>query len=313
MRRILLPASIMLLFFTNCLEPPRDNPYDPNNPDKGSLTGIAYDYNGDVLEGTLVKLKLYDNIIYSTLTNSQGRYEFQSVAANDYELVAETDHYHSLYIDVTIDTDDYDTLDLYFDELCLPFDDEVVGTQEPFDFHILSGTWTILEDWGEPSEHSTPNVYNGVHDGASAPIALSVFRDTLQDFWVSTNVKLLGSSSTWYAGIALRYQDADNYYRLELRPNGIALMKILGGNISELKLDSTVSFATGTWYRIGADVYDNVIKVYLNYTERFEIQDTASPFSSGLTGFWIYTSEPTGSASANFDDAHITPEHAKGQ
>jgi hypothetical protein len=303
----------MLLVFTNCLEPPRDNPYDPNNPDKGNLTGIAYDYKWDVLEGVLVKLKLGEDIIYSTVTNSEGRYEFDSVAANYYTLYAEADYYHSLYIDMEIRSDTYDTLDLYFDELCFHFDNEVVNTPEPFDFKILFGTWKIMEDWGEPSEHSTPNVYNGVHTGSSGDPALSVFSDTLQDFWVSTHVKILGSSSTWYAGIALRYQDVANYYWLELRTDGLAVMKILNGNVSQLELYSTVSFTTDTWYHIGADVYDNKIKVYLDYTELFEVQDTSSPFYSGLTGFWIYTSEPTGSAAANFDDVHITPEYAKRQ
>jgi len=303
-----MPIIITLLVFTNCLEPPRDNPYDPNNPDKGNLTGIAYDHRWNALESTLVKLKIGDEIIYSAVTNSEGRYEFESVAANYYTLVAETDYYHSLYIDVQIESDEYDTLDLYFDELCFQFDDEVVNTPEPFGFSILFGTWKIMEDWGEPGEHSTPNVYNGVHNGGSAPIALSVFRDTLDNFWVSTDIKILGSSSTWYAGIAFRYQDINNYYWLELRTNGLAVMKILNGNVSQLELYSTVSFATDTWYEVGVYVYDNNIKVYLDNTELFEIQDTSSPIYSGLTGLWIYTSEPTGSAAANFDGVHITPE-----
>jgi hypothetical protein len=305
MKKTLLPI-LLILFFTTCLEPPRENKHDPYN--QAYLAGTAYDYNQDPLEGARVKLKNeYDHEIeYETVTNSSGWYEFPQVISRDYTVIAEAEYYTTLYIqDVCIEpsshTDDYD---LYFDELHFDFDNEALGTQEPFGFATLFGTWQVQED---PDAHSAPNVYNALHTASSAPFALSVFRDTVEDFWFSAKIKVLSGSSTWNAGLALRYQDENNYYRVQFMSNGLSLVKIQNGNPIQLAIADTYTFAPHNWYHVSAYVHDTHITVYLDYTELFEINDNASPFYMGAAGLWIYNSEPTGSATANFDDVYIAP------
>jgi hypothetical protein len=293
----------------SCLEPPRDNPYDPNNPNKGSLAGTAYDYRWNAFEGAQVNLKIGGHVIYSTETDGEGWYEFPEVAAGVYTLTAEAEYYNTLYYD-DVEIKSYyniDTFDLYFQELYFHFDNETPGTQEPYGFRKLLGDWQIQEDAGQPEQHSIPNVYKGLHNGSSTPFAVSVFNDTLEDFWIGTGIRVLGSSTGWAAGLVLRYQDVNNFYFVEFTADALSLIKVRNGNSTQLETVDTHTFATDTWYRISAYTHDELIKVYLDYDELFEIEDTSSPIYSGAAGLWLRTSEPAGQATAHFDDVRIWP------
>jgi hypothetical protein len=113
-----ISISILLIFFaaTACLEPPRDNPHDPSNPDKGHLAGTAYDQSLLPLEDALVTLKISDEGKYSTYTDAQGDYEFEAVDPGLYTLVAEAEGYSTLTFDnIAIEScTENDTFDLYF-------------------------------------------------------------------------------------------------------------------------------------------------------------------------------------------------------
>lgn len=303
MKKMLLPV-LLIFFFTTCIEPPRENPNDPYN--QAYFAGTAYDHNWNPLEGARVKLKCCDEIKYETVTNSSGWYEFPLVTATTYTVIAEAEYYATLYIDdVRIEpsshTADYD---IYFDELHFDFDDETPGTQNPVGFTVLYGTWQVQQD---PDAHSAPNVYNATHSPSSDPFALSVYNDPVEDFWFSAKIKVLSGSSTWNAGLVLRYQDENNYYLVQFMTNGLSLMKIENGNPVQLAIADTYTFSPNHWYRVSAHTNGINIRVFLDYEELFDIDDNASPFYEGEAGLWIYTSEPTGSASASFDDVYIAP------
>lgn len=305
MKKILLPIIIML-FFTTCLEPPRENPNDPYN--QAYFAGTVYDHNSNPLEGARVKLKTeYDHEIkYETMTNSSGWYEFPQVTARTYTVIGEAEYYTTLHIaDICIEPSSYtDNFDLYFDELYFDFDNEQPGTQEPFGFTTLFGTWHVQAD---PDAHSAPNVYNAVHNANNAPFALSVYTDPVEDFWLSAKIKVLSGSSTWNAGLALRYQDENNFYVVQITSGDISVVKMENGVPVQLGTSSAYTFNPDQWYRVSAYAYDNSITVYLDYEELFDVDDSSSPFYTGAAGLWIHTSEPAGSASANFDDVYIAP------
>ena len=111
MKKILTPI-LLILFFTTCLEPPRENPNDPYN--QAYFAGTAYDHNWNPLEGARVKLKYDHEIEHETVTNSSGWYEFPQVTARTYTAIAEAEYYTTLYIaDVCIKKSSYnDTFDL---------------------------------------------------------------------------------------------------------------------------------------------------------------------------------------------------------
>lgn len=309
MKKISVSVLLVLLAATACLEPPRDNPCDPNNPDKGYLAGTAYDHNLLPLEGAVVTLKIGDEEKYSTQTDSQGDYEFTAVDPGLYTLVAEAQYYSPLtndYVEIKSYTHS-DTSDLYFQEQYFDFETEALGTQEPFGFRSVLGTWQVADDYGEPSEHSVPKVYNAQNSGVNLSFTLAVLRDTLDDFRFGTSVKVLGASGgLWRAGLILRYQDANNFYLVQFATGALSLVKIQNGSPVQLHVD-TLMFATDMWYFIAAHLYSNHIKVYLNSNELFDIQDTSSPFLAGVAGMFVKSDDPTGQASANFDDVYVVP------
>jgi len=305
MRIIILTIIVGLLIFTACLEPDRAS-YDPNNPNKPSLYGYTHNYDWSPLPGATVKLKQGGEIKYSTVSNTEAWFEFLEINPGIYELYGEAEYYNPSVDTVYLCAGCRDTFDVHFEELYFHFENEAPGTQEPFGFTRLYGSWEVQEDLGEPDEHSTPNVYNALHDPAGSVFALSVFRDTLEDFWIGVNIKVNSSSVSWHVGLMLRYQNDSNYYLIQFMPDAISLMKMRNGNETELESD-TYNFAPDTWYRISAYLHDEHIKVYLDYEELFEKEDYASPLLSGTAGLWLRTSEPTGSATANFDDVRIWP------
>jgi len=310
MGRLSIAACTVLLVTLACLEPPRDNPYDPNNPDKGYLAGTAYDHNGDFLEGAMVKLKIGDIDEYSTQTDFQGNYEFAEVDPGLYTLVAEAQYYSTLYFeDVEIKSYTHnDTFNLYFQELYFNFENEQSGTAEPFGFRQLFGTWQVQEDHGEPAQHSIPMVYGAVNNPMSTFYAMSVLRDTLTDFWFGANIKVLGSSaSSWRTGIALRYQDANNYYLVQFTTNSLSLVKVRDSSPLPMGIIDTLSFSTDMWYYLSAHLYGSTIIVYLNFEELFQVHDTSSPLLAGVVGLWLRSDDPLAEASANFDDVYVVP------
>lgn len=295
----------MLLIVSACLEPERDAPYDPNNPNKSHLYGYTVDQNWFALPDIEVQLKQGGVVKYSTVSNNEGWFEFIDIDPGAlYELYAEIEYYNPFLETLYLCAGCYDTVYVHFDELMLDFDNEPLGTQQPYGFLRLFGNWQVQEDLSAPDKHSTPNVYNALHAG-STPFAVSVLRDTLHDFWLSVNVKVLSSSNMWHAGMVLRYQDENNYYRVQFTPDSLTLVKMKNGVFTQLANTTSHSYATDTWYHISAYLSDDKIKIFLDYNEIFEIYDTSSPLHSGLAGLCLFTSGPTGSATANFDDVHL--------
>ena len=310
MVRLSIAASIALLVTLACLEPPRDNPCDPNNPDKGYLAGTAYDHNGDFLEGAMVKLKIGDIDEYSTQTDFQGNYEFAEVDPGLYTVAAEAQYYSTLYFeDVEIKSYTHlDTFNLYFQEFYFNFESEQPGTAEPFGFRQLFGTWQIEEDHGEPAQHTVPMVYAATHDPMSGYYSLAVVRDTLDDFWLGANIKVLGSSgSAWRTGLILRYQDMNNYYLVQFTTGSISLVKIRDGSPLPMAIADTINFAADTWHYLAAQLYGNNIKIYLDFSELFNVEDTSSPLLAGISGLWLKSDDPFVEARANFDDVYVAP------
>ena len=310
MKWISIILCLSLLIIAGCLEPPRDNPYDPNNPDKGYLAGTAYDHAGGFLESAAVRLIIGDENKYSTQTDFQGNYEFSEVDPGLYTIVAAAHYYDTLYFE-NVEIKSYthnDSFDLYFNNLYFNFESEQVGTAEPYGFRHIIGTWQIQEDYGEPAQHSTPMVYGATNSVSSTAYSLVVLQDTLDDFSIGVNVKILGSSGwSWRSGLILRYQDANNYYLLQFTTGALSLVKVRDGSPLPIAVIDTLTFSADTWYNIAASLIGNRIIVYLNNEELFDINDTTSPLLAGVSGLWLKSDDPTTDARANFDDVRLIP------
>jgi len=67
--------SILLISTLSCLEPERDNPYDPNNPGKVDLGGTVYGINYHSIDGATIKLIQDTIVVKETQSEVTGRYE----------------------------------------------------------------------------------------------------------------------------------------------------------------------------------------------------------------------------------------------
>lgn len=305
MKKLMFPIILVLLIVSACLEPERNAPYDPNNPNKPHLYGYTVDQNWSALPDIEVQLKQGGIVKYSTMSNAEGWFEFIDIDPGVlYELYAEIEYYSPFLETLYLCAGCYDTVYVHFGDLMLDFDNEPLGTQQPYGFLRLFGTWQVQEDLSAPGQHSTPNVYQGLHAGGTT-FATSVLHDTLHDFWLSVNVKVLSSSNMWHAGMVLRYQNENNYYLVQFTADSLTLSKMRNGSSTQLANTTSHSFNTDTWYHISAYLSDDKIKIFLDYNEIFEIYDTSFPLHSGLAGLRLSTSELTGSATANFDDVHL--------
>jgi hypothetical protein len=151
-------------------------------------------------------------------------------------------------------------------------------------------------------------VYSATNNASSTAPSLAAVRDTLDDFWFGANIKVLGSSGwSWRAGLALRYQDTNNYYLIQFTTGSLSLVKVRDGSPLPMGIVDTLNFAADTWYYVSAHLYGSSIKVYLDFEELFEVDDTSSPILNGIGGLWLKSDDPAIDARANFDDVYVAP------
>ena len=71
---------------------------------------------------------------------------------------------------------------------------------------------------------------------------------------VQARIKILsfnGSSTSYYAGLCARVQDANNYYCVTLRSNGsVSIRGDIGGSSNSIGSSNSYGVVTGTWYTV---------------------------------------------------------------
>lgn len=284
----------------SCLKPPRDNEFDPNNPDKAYLSGRTYCPEGPL--STIVNLIKSDTIIYLTDTSGgSGFYEFKKIDPGIYKILARAPYYKpvEIYPESLPAGTENDTFDIYLCEMYFNFDDEAVGTQEPFGFIRKTGNWQVVEDNQEPGKHTVPNVYN-----CDDSLGVALFNKPVANFYLSAIFKIsVMTMPYWKTGFLLRYQNENNYYVISIDSANMALLKIINGTPQMPPIGVVAySFSKDTWYYLEADVYDNHFRIKLNYEEMIVADDNT--FSEGSVGFWVFNN-PGHHTSVDFDDFDI--------
>jgi hypothetical protein len=87
---------------------------------------------------------------------------------------------------------------------------------------------------------------------------------------VQARIKILsfnGSSSSYYAGLCARVEDANNYYCVTLRSDAkVAIRGNIGGSSNSLGSSVSYGVATGTWYTVQLAVVGSTITASINGT-----------------------------------------------
>jgi hypothetical protein len=125
---------------------------------------------------------------------------------------------------------------------------------------------------------------------------------------VEARIKILsfgGSSSSYYAGLCARVQDANNYYCVTLRSDAkVAIRGDVGGSSSSIGSSVSSGVATGTWYTVQLQVIGSIITASIDGTpvlpKTGDPAITDSSLASGGIGLIV------DNADAEFDDVSAT-------
>jgi len=285
---------------TSCLNAPRNNKYDPENPDKVRLKGYTYEANGLILEGAIIRLLFDDEIIDTDTSDLEGSFEFDKIDPGIYKITAEAHHYSSLEIyPESLWAGMYiDNYDVFFSTL--NFEEDREGTSLPYGFDTICGNWRVEKDTELPELHSTPNVYNGSNNPNEW--AITQYHEPMTNFSLQVKVKVLNISQVdWRTGFVFRYQNENNHYRLYISSDTIAMAKVENSGEELLRI-SNHDFFTDTWYSLRVECDGNFMLIYLNDEPLFVIIDNA--FADGCIG--LYCGNQSGMVtSVNFDDVEI--------
>jgi hypothetical protein len=310
MKKSSIISLLLLLGMLSCLDPGRDNPYDPENPDIAELGGTVFGIDYLPVEGSTIKLMQDTIIIDETESDVTGWYELTGIIPDTYKLIAEADLYTCLEYDLDIAAGTRnDSFDLHFEEIFFDFEDEPLGPNPPRGFLIRSGQWDIIQDNTDPGLHSAPNVFRGINTHGAEPFAQTVFKEPIKDFWMDARFKydLISSVGLGAAGFVLRAQDEHNFYLLLLDVDALGLWVVMGDTFHHqpLALDTTVVFLPDTWYCMAADFHENELYVYVNENEVFHLQDNT--FQQGFVGLCVKSWQAGGHSAVHFDDVGIWP------
>jgi len=296
--------SIVALLLTACLDAPRDNIYDPENPNKAYLSMNIYGLGIYPLEGAVANLLRDGNVIKSDTSNELGAVVFENIDPGIYYFTAAASHYspieqgpESLWAGGYI-------ADRRIEFLTLHFEDDLLGASSPHCFIASSGAWVIDEDTEEPEAHSTPNVYQGV-DSSSSGYSLSLCEPEAQYFLLEAKLKVAASSeNNWHAGVVFRFQDENNCYKLLISPDTTYCYYLVNGQPIYLNIKER-AFAVDTWHTLKVERRrgESTIRISINNTVLFTSYDNI--FSEGQVGLFVSNNDGPAAATTNFDDVTV--------
>ena len=125
---------------------------------------------------------------------------------------------------------------------------------------------------------------------------------------VQARIKVLsfnGSSSSYYAGLCARVQDANNYYCVTLRSDAkVAIRGDIGGSSNSIGSSVSYALTTGTWYTVQLEIVGSTITASINGTPVLpKTGDPAITDSSLATGGIALIVD---NADAEFDDVTVS-------
>jgi hypothetical protein len=304
MKKLILVVPIIILSLAVCIKPPRDNEYDPNNPNKAALSGTVYDINGNRLPKAVVSLMQDTEVFYADTSAAEGAYAIADIDPGIYKLIARAPYCKPYECDAeSLPADTVAAVDICFCEQYYDFESESLGTIQPYGFETVFGNWLILSDSAEPGDHSLPMVYHG-NKPVSGGISVSLLTNSAADFFFETKLKVLDYGNlTWATGALFRYSDTLNFYFVAITNTGIALERRLNG-VDSTFMATPHSFLTGQWYDLIVEMRGSHIQVLLNWDKIFETDDGSIP--NGPVGLWISNTYAAHATSVHFDDVVIS-------
>jgi hypothetical protein len=307
-RRII--SISLLLTITACLDAPRDNKYDPENPDQAYLSAFVYELGSYPMEAAIVSLTQDNTTIKSDTSDPAGIIEFEDIIPGIYDITAEALYYsavsyppESLWAGVYIES-------LRIELNTLDFEDDTQGSASPYRFEPVTGSWRIDEDNHQPEAHSAPQVYRGLNNITNGN-AISLCPTLAESFLFEANVKVdTSSGDSWRAGFVMRYQDLDNHYAITIAPDTVYCDVVINGQKTTIHATAQVS-VPGVWQRLRIErPYGWIfIRVSLNNDLMISVYDNM--LSGGQLGLLVGNEDVPVSTTAFFDDVTLDLTYAE--
>lgn len=297
------PSALCLLVLgmTACPDAPRDNIYDPENPDKGYIALHARELGYLTVEGATVDLLRGGVVVQSDTSDGDGAVDFAEIDPGIYYIRGRTAHYADAYVGPESLWAGTWIEDQRLDICTLDFEDELLGMATVYGIAPVSGSWSIGLESGHPDLHSTPQVYQGTDTDAEA-CAISCCENGDQIFYFEANLCVdTSTTSDWEAGVVFRFQDELNHYRLVLTPDTLVCYCLVSGYRTILRAVAHAT-AAGEWHAIRVErrLNEAYLRIVLDGLVYFIIFDDI--FSGGRPGLCASNCDNGGTTKVIFDD-----------
>uniref|UniRef100_A0A7V0Z5I6 Carboxypeptidase regulatory-like domain-containing protein n=1 Tax=candidate division WOR-3 bacterium TaxID=2052148 RepID=A0A7V0Z5I6_UNCW3 len=299
MKRIIAVfLAIMPSLFFNCINAPRNNKYDPENPNKADVKGYVFEPDCLVASGAVVNLlNSDDNIVQSDTSDAEGCFAFIKIDPGIYKIIARTKYYTNVVIEnesLWAGTKLYQ-YPVFF--TTFHFEDDEINTI-PYGFSRISGEWKVLSD-------TTGNhFYSGSDTGDTMP-AITFFRNRAHNFQFGFKIKVSGTSGDdWQTGIFLWHQNDLNHYEIKITKSLIRYSLIKNG-LETIFYTKNITFATDVWHNITTIHTGDALIFYLDGNFQFPISLVSPAFSDGLWGLYVMNLRTGAFTSISIDDVYL--------
>ncbi len=298
MRFFTLIINFCLLVYLNCIDAPRNNRYDPKNPDKAELGGIIYEPDSLPVSGAL--LYLLDgngNIVKLDTSDDLGGFLLPQIDPGVYTIVGGTKYFK----DVIIEQESlwagtrYPNYNIFF--TTFHFEDDEINTI-PYGFNKISGEWRVLIDT------DGNKIYQGT-DTDDNILGITFFRNKTKAFKFDIRFKISSvSGPQWETGILMWYQDNANYYSIIIKKT-IIQYKFVRNGVETVLYTKNYETSEGVWHQLKSIFTGDGLVVYLDDVFLFPISLINIAFANGYWGMYVFNHDSGMITSVDFDDIYL--------
>ncbi|MEO0137667.1 MAG: carboxypeptidase-like regulatory domain-containing protein [candidate division WOR-3 bacterium] len=290
--------AIFFLLFLQCLNAPRNNKYDPDNPNKSEIGGFIYEPDSLGVPGALVDLiNCADSNTERDIADSSGYYSFTHINPGIYTIVVRNKHYkdlvfenESLWAGTKLSSYNFFLTTFHFE------DDEI--NNPPYGFTIITGDWRVV------LESEDNQVLRG-KDSSDGNPAILFFRNPQRAFLLKVNLKIAPlSGENWETGVLLWYQDSLNYYCITLKKT-FAQFSLVKNGIVTVFYTKLLNIAENSWHYLSSIYTGDGLLFYLDNTFLFPVSLIGRVFDNGFWGLYVASHEPGVDVTVDFDELYL--------
>lgn|ERR1700730_3855282 len=181
----------------------------------------------------------------------------------------------------------------------MPVGQKPLGFTEALTGQGESVRWQVLDDPGAPARKV---IAETSRDTADYRFPLCVWDELrAKDVNVTIRFKAVDGSVDQAAGIAVRLQDADNYYvvRANALEDNVRLYKVVGGVRRQIA-GKSLPVLKNVWHTLGLQIDGEELEVSFNGAKLMQIRD-ATFVEAGKVGIWTKADSLTHFADINIE------------